>query len=118
MEEHDRDRRRCRLGRKRHIGASACNNHRDRQANQFDRQRRQPLGLIFSETVHDRHVLALGITGELEAQTKSAQSVRQRVGQPTVEESDHRHRRLLPARRERPRRRRAAKQCDELAPVH
>jgi hypothetical protein len=36
--------------------------------------------LIFSETVHDRHVLALGITGELEAQTKSSQSVRQRVG--------------------------------------
>jgi hypothetical protein len=74
--------------------------------------------LIFGETVHDRHVLALGITGELEAQTKSAQSVRQRVRQPAVEESDHRHRRLLRPRRQRPRRRRAAEQRNELAPFH
>ena len=33
------------------------------------------------------------------------------------EEPDHRHRRLLRARRERPRRRRAAEQRDELAPL-
>ena len=45
MEEHDRDRRRCRLGRKRDIGASACYNHCARQANQYfldeARQRQQ-----------------------------------------------------------------------------
>src|SRR6516225_2859011 len=35
-----------------------------------------------------------------------------------MEEPDHRHRRLLRARRERPRGRRAAEQRDELAPLH
>ena len=35
-----------------------------------------------------------------------------------MKEPDHRHRRLLRARRERPRRRRAAEQRDELAAVH
>jgi hypothetical protein len=37
-------------------------------------------------------------------------------GRPAVEEPDHRHRRLLRPRRERPRGR-AAEQRDELAPV-
>jgi hypothetical protein len=35
-----------------------------------------------------------------------------------AEKSNHRHRRLLRARRERPRCRRAAEQCDELAASH
>ena len=35
-----------------------------------------------------------------------------------AEKPDHRHRRLLRPRRERPRRRRAAEQRDELAPLH
>ena len=34
------------------------------------------------------------------------------------EKPDHRHRRLLRARRQRPRRRRAAEQRDEFAPLH
>ena len=36
---------------------------------------------------------------------------------PAAQEADHRHRRLLRARRQRPRRR-AAEQGDELAPLH
>ena len=36
----------------------------------------------------------------------------------TGEQTDHGHRRLLPARRERPRGRAAAEQGDELAPFH
>src|SRR5262249_19720113 len=39
-------------------------------------------------------------------------------GPPAVDESDDWNRRLLRARRERPRRRRAAKHCNELAPLH
>jgi hypothetical protein len=35
-----------------------------------------------------------------------------------MKKSDHRHRRLLCARRQRPRRRRATEQRDELAPFH
>jgi hypothetical protein len=35
-----------------------------------------------------------------------------------MEEPDHRHRRLLRACRNRPRRRRSAEQRDEIAPLH
>ena len=40
------------------------------------------------------------------------------TGRSGVKIPDHRHRRLLRPRRERPRRRRAAEQRDELAPLH
>ena len=76
----------------------------------FGRQRRQPIDLILGPAVFDRHVLALDIAGVLEALAKSAQTVRERVRRSGVEKPDHRHRRLLRARRERPRRRRAAEQ--------
>jgi hypothetical protein len=39
-----------------------------------------------------------------------------RFGRCAMEEPDHRHRRLLRARRERPRHRRSAEPRDELAP--
>ena len=44
--------------------------------------------------------------------------LRRLVGQSGAEKSDQRHRRLLPARRERPPHRRAAEQQDELPPSH
>src|SRR5262249_34897588 len=47
-----------------------------------------------------------------------AQTVAQQVGPFGAEHSDHRHRRLLRARRERPRSRSAAEQRDELAALH
>jgi hypothetical protein len=49
---------------------------------------------------------------------KCAQTVRERVRRCGFEEPDHRHRRLLRARRERPSSCRAAKQRDELAAIH
>src|SRR5262249_14910383 len=52
-----------------------------------------------------------------QALTERGQEVWIRARHPRVEESDDRHRRLLRARRERPRRR-AAEQRDELAPDH
>src|SRR6266508_3864943 len=74
------------------------------------RVRWQSIELIFGPAVLDRHVLTLDITGVLEALAKRAQTVRQRVKRPAVEEPDHRHPRLLRARRERPRNRRTAEQ--------
>ena len=41
-----------------------------------------------------------------------------RAGHPGVEEPDHRHRRLLPSRRKRPRSRRATEKRDEIASFH
>jgi hypothetical protein len=49
---------------------------------------------------------------------KRSHKVRAFSRRAAVEKSDHRHRRLLRARRERPCRRRAAQQRDELAPSH
>src|SRR5262245_17613484 len=40
------------------------------------------------------------------------------IGRPRAKEPDHRHRRLLRARRDRPRHRRTAEQRDELAAPH
>src|SRR5262249_35991358 len=68
--------------------------------------------------IDDYDVLTLHITTFLQATVKTAQTVRGRLRRVTVEEPDHRHRRLLRARRERQCRRRAAEQRDELAPPH
>ena len=88
-------------------GTSGRDDHGDLPANQFGRQRRQPIELILGPAVFDRHVLALDIAGLLQALAKCAQTVRVIAsGDRGVEEPDHRHRRLLRARRERPRRRR------------
>src|SRR5262249_4889392 len=52
-----------------------------------------------------------------EAFTKCSPKARGFLGRPTVDEANHRHRRLLRPRRERPRGRRAEKR-DELAAFH
>src|SRR5215475_7089839 len=72
--------------------------------------------LIFGPAVFDPHILAFDIAGVFKALAKRAQTVRHPVRRSGLEIPDHRHRRLLRPRRERPRRRRAAEQRDELAP--
>src|SRR5215471_5696756 len=71
----------------------------------------------FRPAILDRHILALDIAGLLQTLMKRAHHGCEAVGQSAVEEPDHRHRRLLRARRERPRRR-AAEQRDERAALH
>ena len=99
-------------------GTAGRGDHGDLPANQIGRQRRQSIELIVGPAILDRHVLALDKAGLLQALAECAQAIRERVGRCGVEEPDHRHRRLLRARRERPRRRRAAEQRDELAAFH
>src|SRR5262249_23539106 len=72
---------------------------------------------ILGEAVRDRDVLALDIAGIFEALAESAQKVPDRFGRLHVEKPDDRHRRLLRARRERPRRR-TAEERDEVATFH
>src|SRR5262249_12047587 len=74
--------------------------------------------LILRPAVFDSHVLALDIAGFAQAPTERAQTAREHVRRFTAEVSDHGHRRLLRVRRERPCRRRAAEQRDELPPLH
>ena len=87
---------------------------RDPAANQVDHQRGQQLGFIVRPPVVHDDVLALDIAGLLEPLAKCPQIVRLIVGRLAVEEPDHRHRRLLCTRGERPRSRRAAEQSDKI----
>jgi len=74
--------------------------------------------MTFSPAIFDRHVAAFDEAGLAQAFAECGD-----IGSPsgwcfTVEKPNDRHRRLLRARRERPRHRRAAEQRDELAAVH
>src|SRR5262245_3756356 len=66
----------------------------------------------------DRHVPTFGIAGLVEAVAERSCPARGSNGRRGVKERDHRPRRLLRARRERPRGCRAAEQRDELAAPH
>src|SRR5262245_41695749 len=74
--------------------------------------------LVFCETVFDRHIAAVDITGFTQAATERGREIGPVILTERVQEPDHRHRPLLRARRKRPRRRRAAEEDDELPPFH
>src|ERR1044071_7326311 len=66
----------------------------------------------------DRDVLALDVPSFRQATAELSYAERCVSERCTSQKPDDRHRRLLRARRERPRYRRAAEQRDELAPLH
>jgi hypothetical protein len=115
--EHDWNRHCCTFGRQRRSKACGRGNDRDLPAHQIGRQLRQAIDLL-GPAVVDRHVLALDIARLFEALAKGTQAPGNRLGRSDFEKSDHRHDRLLPARRERPRGCRAAEQRDKRAPPH
>src|SRR5215471_12280544 len=61
-----------------------------------------PVALIFRPTVFDRDILALAKACLFQTFAKCAQAVRESIRRYRGEKSDHRHRPLLRARRERP----------------
>src|SRR5262249_27862529 len=61
--------------------------------------------------------LAFDVAGLLQTLTKSAQSIGEPIRRCGMEKSNHWHRWLLRASRKRPRRSRAAEQCDEVTPT-
>jgi hypothetical protein len=71
--------------------------------------------LTFCISIYDPDILALDIASFFQPVVKSCAHVRRRTGRTRLEESDHRHRRLLRARRERPCHRRPAEQRYERA---
>src|SRR5262245_11785010 len=74
----------------------------------------QPTVIIVGPTILDRDILTIDVTGLPHAAIECSELLAPGSGRAAVEESDNRHR-LLRARRERPCRRRAAEQGDELA---
>src|SRR4051812_1048795 len=69
-------------------------------------------------TVFHTQILALDVTALGQPFMKKGQAKGLGLARPAAEIPDHRHRRWLRARRQRPRRRRAAEERDELAPLH
>src|SRR5215475_12722028 len=116
-DKDNRDRRSCCLGRQRRSGTSGHRDHRNSSASQIGRERRQSIDLILGPAVFNHYILTLDNVCRFEALTEYAHTLRHSVRRSGVEESDHRRRRLLRARRERPRCR-AAEKRDELASLH
>src|SRR5207244_2261635 len=103
---------------KRTICALQYNDHGYLTANQFGDQRRQPIVSTLCPPVFDRHVLVLDVTGVTQAAEKSREILAVRFERCEMKKPDHRHRRLLGACNERPRRRRAAEKRNELTSPH
>src|SRR6516164_986356 len=105
------------LGRK---GGGRCINRGDyvhSLATEFSRQSRQSFVAVVGPAVFDYQVFALDIADLAKPFTKSEHQARVGLCRGGMKKSNHRSRRLLRARRERPRRR-TAKQSNELAPPH
>src|SRR5262249_26091486 len=86
--------------------------------NQIGGHRRQSINSALRPAIFDRHVAAFDVAGFLQGLTECSRHWLVSGRRLGVEKSDHRHRRLLRARRERPRDGRAAEQRDELAALH
>src|SRR5262245_66651363 len=93
------------------------NDYVDAPAHQLRRESRQSLVLIPRSAVLDRHVLALDIPGPPQTLPERLQIFGIGAERREAEKADSADRRLLRARRERPRRR-AAERRDERAPLH
>ena len=97
--EHDGDR--CGRGLDRSSGSFAADRDDDGDlaANEIGRQRRHPLILALGPAVLDRDVAALDEASFLQALAEAGDEMRERTGRRGTEEPNHRHRRLLRARR-------------------
>src|SRR5262249_9713805 len=115
--EYDRNRRGRRFGRQRRK-CGGRGNDGDLLLNQTGRQRWQSVIVVFCPAIFDGHVLTLDLAGFLQTLAECGHGRRISVRRCAVEETDHWHRRLLRARRERPRGSRAAEQRDERAAPH
>src|SRR5262245_25292005 len=92
-------------------------NHGHLPANQIGRKCWEPIELILRPAEFDSDVMAVDEPRFLKAVAECRYSVNCVGSSCCLKESDHRHRRLLRARRERPRSRAAAKQ-KEFAPSY
>ena len=114
--EHDRNGCGRRFGCERGPDASCRSDDIDSTPNQVTGERRQPIVLTLSPAIFHRHVLPFGVPAILQSLMECCECIGGLARRSAAEKPDHRDRRLLRVRRERPRRSRAAEQRDELAP--
>src|SRR5262249_49570189 len=93
-----------------------CNDHGHSAANQVGGECWQSVETTFGPAIFDRDVAAFDIAGFVETSPDGVKSAGFTIR--AAEQPNHRHCRLLRARRERPRRRRAAEKRYELATPH
>src|SRR5262249_26710731 len=89
--------------------------HRHLTAYQVSCEVGQSIILILRPAILDRHILAFDVPAFADALPECGHKTCSVGGRRAAEEPDYRHRRLLRARRERPRCHRATEQRDELA---
>src|SRR5215470_7032516 len=92
--------------------------HRHLTAYQIGCEVGQSVVLVLRPAILDRHILTLDVAGFTNALPECGQIACTISKRRAAEEPDHWHRSLLRARHERPRRRRAAEECDELPALH
>src|SRR5262249_30880167 len=108
--EHDRNCR-CRLfGCQRGPDASRRSDDADLMPNQVADECRQSIVLTLGPAIFDRNVLPLDVSALLQSLMECRECIGGLAGGPTAEKADHGQHRLLRARREWPRGRRAAEQ--------
>jgi hypothetical protein len=112
-DEDDWDRRGRGFGRLRR-GWAERGDYRHLTPHEIGHERRHAIVLALHPMVFDHHVLALDVAGFVETFTKRSGVARGDLDRTAADEADHRHRRLLRPRRERPCHRRAAEKGDEL----
>src|SRR5262249_3206440 len=110
--KHDRHRRGHRLGNERRRRVS--DDQDDLPTNQISDQERQSVSSIFRRTIFDLDVLACDEACCPPPRAERGRQMRGISERGTADESDHRYRRLLRARRERPRSR--AAECSQQFP--
>ena len=97
--------RRCRsFGRKRSRRVAGRNDRGDLAADQVGHQRRQPIVFVPQPVVIDLYILAVNVTGFVQAFVERGDKARGTVGRSGADKRNNRRRRLLRAHREWPRR--------------
>src|SRR6516165_7731557 len=116
--EDDRDARGQRLGGKRAERVSGCGNHVHLAMNEIGRQFGHATAIVLAPAELDHEIPALDEAGFAQALAESGRDIaasRRGIG---AQKPHHWHRRLLRARRRRPRRRTAEKRDEIAAPDH
>src|SRR5215813_6923749 len=116
--EHDRDCGRRSPCSKCHVRAAWCSDDCHSAVKEISHQLRHQLVSSFCPAVFDCDALALRVAGFIQTLPKGSHTIIGGFGGPGADQTNHRLRRLLRPRRERPRRSCAAEQRDELAPPH
>src|SRR5262249_28955175 len=99
---------------KRTIRTLQYNDHGYLTADQFGEQRREPIVSTLCPPVLDRQVLAFDVTGFLQASAESGEVLAVGFDRCEMNKPNHRHLRLLRARRQRPCSR--AAECSQQSP--